>query len=93
VIIAVIILGVTGKIGSDGLISVLAGIVGWTAARAGVSNARQDPAVIKIDSELLSKVAAQEASTAETNKDQVVSGLGNDVPEQPGAGAAKDEKK
>ncbi len=34
VIIAIILLGVTGKIGSDGLVSVLAGIVGWTAARA-----------------------------------------------------------
>ena len=34
VIIAIILLGVTGKVGSDGLVSVLAGIVGWTAARA-----------------------------------------------------------
>jgi hypothetical protein len=37
VIIAIILLGVTGKVGSDGLVSVLAGIVGWTAARATVN--------------------------------------------------------
>jgi hypothetical protein len=34
VITAIIILGVAGKIGSDGLVSVLAAIVGWGAARS-----------------------------------------------------------
>ena len=49
VITAVIILGVTGKIGSDGLISVLAAIVGWTAARAsGNGSTSAVPTVITV---------------------------------------------
>lgn len=49
VITAVIILGVTGKIGSDGLISVLAAIVGWTAGRAGGSVRKPvEPTVIYV---------------------------------------------
>jgi hypothetical protein len=40
VITAIIILGVTAKIGSDGLISVLAAILGWTAARAATNGSK-----------------------------------------------------
>jgi hypothetical protein len=43
VITGVIILGVTGKIGSDGLISVLAAIVGWSAARSVAAAAATAP--------------------------------------------------
>jgi hypothetical protein len=46
VITGVIILGVTGKIGSDGLISVLAAIVGWSAARS-VAAAPAAPPVLQ----------------------------------------------
>lgn len=41
VIIAVIILGLTAKIGGDGLISVLAAVVGWTAGRATADGAER----------------------------------------------------
>jgi hypothetical protein len=67
VIIAVIILGVTGKIGSDGLISVLAAIVGWTAARA--SRPNDTPA------------AKDEASEAKADGEQIESGKKGDPQE------------
>lgn len=85
VIIAVIILGVTGKIGSDGLISVLAAIVGWTAARAGRSNEPPPPPVINIGGERLPVVAEEGASEAKVDGDQIESGKEGGPQERVGA--------